>query len=100
MRLTAIGRGSARAWERDRLPVINVARNNHRVHVRFPANRRRVPELSRHKSHRECDVAFRFRLALRRTEFGENGRGTQGSAPRPEVLRAVSTDATLQLLVD
>src|SRR5689334_22549348 len=60
MREPAVRGVPARARQRDRVSFIEIPRDHDRVHVGFPANRRRVAELRGHEPHRHCDVALRL----------------------------------------
>src|SRR5947209_15848088 len=62
-----------------------------RSDVRRPADRRRIPELLRHKPHDRGDLAFLRRGGLRKAgtggALGEVDRREERAAPRPKVLR-------------
>jgi len=92
----------ARRRKGDRLPVVEVAGDHHRVDVRRAADRRRVAELRRHEPHRKRDVPTRLGLRPRGPKLGEHRRRAQRRAPRAEVLGAVvpSPGPALQVRVD
>ncbi len=100
MRLTAIRGASTGARKGNRFTFVEISRDDHRVDVRFAADRRRVAELGRDEPHRQHDVALRFRLRLRRPELRQDRRRAQRAAPGAKILGAVAADSRLQIFVD
>src|SRR3954468_396836 len=101
MRLATIAGGAARRRQRNRIALVDVARDHDWMDVRLAANRRRVAELRRDESHRHGDVPLRFALVARRAELGQHGRGAERSTPRPKVLRAeVRPEPLVHVVVD
>src|SRR3569623_817254 len=100
MTLPTIRRTPPRAWQGDGFALVEIPRDDHRVHVRLATDRWRVAELRRHEAHCERHIPLRLRRTLRRPKLGEHRRGAQRSSPRAKILRAVAADALLQIRVD
>src|SRR5690348_12942898 len=100
MRLPSVRRMSSTAWKRNRFAVVQVARDDDRMDVRFSADGWRVAELRRDEPHGQRDVSFRFRRRLGRPELREYGCGSKRAAPCAKILRAVPADSMPQILVD
>ena len=90
---------ASRRGQRDRFAIVDVSRDNHRVHVRRPADCRRVSELRRDEPHRKRHVSLRVGRGTWRPQLGEHRCGAQRSAPRAKILRAVPTDAPLEVCI-
>ena len=87
--IVAPGRLPRRARQ-DRLAVIEIAREDDRVHVRRATDRRRVPELRAHEPNREHDILLRLAIVGGCAQVGEDGGDAYGAAPCTEVLRRVA----------
>src|SRR5690348_11786620 len=72
MSLPAVGCGAAGRRKRDRVALVDVARNDNRMDVRFSTDRRRVAELRGNEPHRQRHVSLGFALVAWRAQFGEN----------------------------
>src|SRR4051812_15135774 len=101
MRLAAVARRAARRRQRNRVALVDVARDHDRMHVGLAADRRRVAELRRDESHGHGNVSLRFALVARGAELGQHGRGAERSTPCPKVLRAeVRSEPLVHVVVD
>ena len=102
-RSSAVSPRGPRMCRRDHLTpqraaVVGV--DDHRVHVRGAAHRRRVPEGVTHLARDLGDRLARFPLTGRGLEPGKERRGDTSTGPRPEILgRHVDTAHPAQVVV-
>ena len=89
MREAAIGRVPSRAWQRNGVSIVDVPRDDDRMDIRLPADRRGVAELRGDETHRDRNILFRFAFIAGRAELREHGGCPQRSTPRAKILRAV-----------
>src|ERR1700680_4052557 len=87
--------------QRDGQPAAQVLHHHHRMHVRLPTYSRGVAELGCDQPDRGDDIFLPLILALSLPQVSEHCRGTQRSAPGPEILgRVREVRDALDVVVD
>src|SRR6185312_1685807 len=81
--------------------MVQVPLDDHRMHVRFSADGRRITELGRDEPDRGRNILLCFALRLRGANIREHRRRAQRATPGPEILGTVwKSRDVLEIVVD